>query len=502
MDKYFGQHEMPRRPHLVQGKAGVAGEVDDLRKDLQSAFARVEADMEGAGNLVTTGVQHLWADGDIGDDNNDGLTEATPKKTILGVAALFPLIIKHPTIANLRGTFSEFAQIRGLMVNDRILFDGGPDTVVVSGPHVADIATSTHVGLSTLSMTTDEHFGYWIRFLDGPLAGLRYSVNANDATSFRTNRNFSPVPQVGDSFQIERPATQILSTGGYSGIQCIFNGRAQINYSRLHFFGPNAFVSLLGAIPVMQGCVLEQTGSAAGTAAVFEECDSVNLGFATGVVVSDPNGSILVDSTYRVGTSFRANGRITVTSSSAMYSEASQFQCSELGINSLRKARFRRGVRIRGATRIASSQLYNTEINTLDSDASYPPIQFDGATQGDGNGLTLIASSLIAAGPENVEFNGNAGHGVELRAGSLLAAKSDVVLAGSGNGGAGAYVNSGSQLLLQDGGSRPTVTGTAGELAISDPAAQETTWADVYDSNNPATVLSELSVVKKKSGAF
>jgi hypothetical protein len=215
--------------------------------------------------------------------------------------------------------------------------------------------------------------------------------------------------------------------------------------------------------------------------------------------VSDINGSILTDSTYRVGTSFKSKGKISVTASSGVFSESSQFQCSELGINSVQKMRFRRGVRVRGAMRIASSPLYNTGLNTLDADSGYPPIQIDDATD---NGLTLIASSLIAAGPENVEFKGNASHGVELRAGSLLAAKSDVVLGGSGNGGAGAYVNSGSQLLLQEGGAKPTVTGTVGELAISDPAAQESTWTDVYDNNTPASVLNELSLAKKKSGDF
>lgn len=57
--RYFGD-ERPAKPHLVDGKGGVAGEVDDLRKDVDSAFENLESqvwnDLRGA---VTSGAANL-----------------------------------------------------------------------------------------------------------------------------------------------------------------------------------------------------------------------------------------------------------------------------------------------------------------------------------------------------------------------------------------------------------------------------------------------------------
>ncbi len=41
-----GAGEGPARPHLVEGKRGVAGEVNDLRGDVDDAFERIEGEID------------------------------------------------------------------------------------------------------------------------------------------------------------------------------------------------------------------------------------------------------------------------------------------------------------------------------------------------------------------------------------------------------------------------------------------------------------------------
>jgi hypothetical protein len=55
---------------------------------------------------ATRQVSHFYADGTGGSDNNNGLSAATPKKTLQAVFDIVPDVIKHTVIIHLTGTFT------------------------------------------------------------------------------------------------------------------------------------------------------------------------------------------------------------------------------------------------------------------------------------------------------------------------------------------------------------------------------------------------------------
>lgn len=72
--------ERPDRPHLVRGKGGVAGEVDDLRGDVDNGFDAVKADIDS----ISVGYLRTLHVGKHGVDTNDG---KTPNSSFLTVGA-------------------------------------------------------------------------------------------------------------------------------------------------------------------------------------------------------------------------------------------------------------------------------------------------------------------------------------------------------------------------------------------------------------------------------
>jgi hypothetical protein len=83
-------------------------------------------------------------------------------------------------------------------------------------------------------------------------------------------------------------------------------------------------------------------------------------------------------------------------------------------------------------------------------------------------------------------------HGIEIEH-SLL--KFSKATPGSGNAGAGVYAHSGSAVTIKD-GSPPTLTGTVGDFAVSNPAVQEGTWAQV-DAGTKFTISDEMTLIKE-----
>jgi hypothetical protein len=83
-------------------------------------------------------------------------------------------------------------------------------------------------------------------------------------------------------------------------------------------------------------------------------------------------------------------------------------------------------------------------------------------------------------------------HGIEVIQGYL---KMVGVVIGSGHGGAGCYAHSTSVVHITD-GSPPTLTGTVGELAISDPAEEQVTWAQL-DAGIKVSIAAENTSAKE-----
>jgi hypothetical protein len=115
----------------------------------------------------------------------------------------------------------------------------------------------------------------------------------------------------------------------------------------------------------------------------------------------------------------------------------------------------------------------------------YRPVKFDGSP---GNGMDIINTQMsLAAG---VEFSDNAAHGIECNR-SLLQMSGVVI--GSGNAGAGCYAHGTSTVQIAD-GSTPTLTGTVGDVAVSDPAVEDITWAEVDAGDRLASAAQHTTV--------
>jgi hypothetical protein len=72
------------------------------------------------------------------------------------------------------------------------------------------------------------------------------------------------------------------------------------------------------------------------------------------------------------------------------------------------------------------------------------------------------------------------------------------IVSGSGNTGAGLYAHRGSTVLANS-GAMPTVTGTVGDVAISNPAAEEATWGTVASTPQaPANTNTLVDAVAEK----
>ena len=93
---------------------------------------------------------------------------------------------------------------------------------------------------------------------------------------------------------------------------------------------------------------------------------------------------------------------------------------------------------------------------------------------------------------DDITISDNTEHGMELLSSSV---KFLDAVAGTGNGGAGIYAHSGSEVIITS-GNTPTLTGTVGNIAISDPTIEDATWADV-DAGNEVAIAQEMTIVKE-----
>jgi hypothetical protein len=114
---------------------------------------------------------------------------------------------------------------------------------------------------------------------------------------------------------------------------------------------------------------------------------------------------------------------------------------------------------------------------------------------GSGVGVTAINSTvkLLSAGTVTIGDHGS--HGIELDNSRLQISSASAVLSGTGNGGVGIYAHSGSKVSYPA-GSAPTITGTVGDIAITDPATEDLTWAEL-DAAGKAVIASEDVILKK-----
>jgi len=430
---------------------------------------------------VTTAELHVYANGTSGNDANDGLTVSTPKLTLDAVFALVPDIVKHNTCVHLAGTFNEpgyvylTKYVNGVMA---LVIDGGDSWTVVDdngGNKYAAIAGSSvsQLVVASTPWTTDQRFGYVVRVLTGTAAGQMRSVYSNSTNTLVVQADFSPAPAVGDTFDIVRPTTTISASTNSGGIT-IFRSTGQFYVQRLYLSGTKATLGAYESSTLIVASVVSDS--------TYNY--TIDCGRATNVTVSsyikDTSQTNFPTSTlHKICVALRA-GRITacwminafLTHLLAKNLKLISVQYLWLG-----------GCRILGPC--TWSDVYSGPesifTNGRQTQISNPA----------GVGISAY-NSQFAPAAGGLSVSSCAGHGIELNH-SMFKALGDVQ--GSGNTGAGVYAHNCSVVNIKH-GAAPTLTGTVGDLAITSPTVQESTWAAI-DAGTPVAIAAEMTMAKE-----
>lgn len=437
---------------------------------------------------VTTGELHVYADGTSGDDANDGLSAATPKKTLQAAFDLVPNFINHWTTLHASGTFEEAdgrLTISARNLQSSLIITGDFAVTAVDDNVGSNYtATAPETGISNIGdtvsavWTVDEHKGYWVEFLDGPLIGKMAMVYSNTADTLVFSKDQSESPAAGSQFRIVRPTTTINADTTY-GIFSVFGcvGDGSIYFQNLFLTGSKVGLSAYNNLSrVYATQIIQPTGR--------EWSYRKTFGGGNAVSVIQYNNGVYTFTLNEIGVSL-----LTATFSMRAATELRLSNSVLTLIAAVNCTLFHRG-----GNRIAKA-IYETcaDYDAQGSDfmfkyAGYRENLFGGSS---GPAIKFVGSTVrINAGSLTVSDSGS--HGIEAQSSFL---KIEGVITGTGNAGAGVYAHSGSVVHIKD-GSPPTLTGTVGDLAVSDPAVEEETWANI-DGGAAVAVLTEMTMAKK-----
>jgi len=446
---------------------------------------------------VTTAELHVYANGTTGDDANDGLTALTPKLTLQAVFDLVPDVVKHNVAVHLSGTFSEFGQVQfNKQIIDKVtvVIDGGVDLSVVAddggSPWVADISSTSSLGLSTAGWVADAYAGYMLEVIDGPAAGQTRLVQSNSTTTITPVRNFSVDPGAAQ-FRIVKPATVLTNTVGYG---VLYIASSNFDTSLGYMFLQNLTLSGTKTEVFLRGASLRQYLS--------HIVDETTTSGAYITASNAPNLTVSADrlnlSTFaqetdigysHAGLGHRNTSRAFMSASGRSFLSIQGSYITSLDLRSFSVMNFvNKGTRI---VKISLSRVNAAIAKALTSFANIVNTSGYATTKIGGSdvGILLVDSTLrIGSG---VDISGCSSHGIEALHSRL---DLDGAVTGTGNGGAGVYAHSNSTVLIKN-GSPPTLTGAVGDLS-TDGTTEATTWADV-DAGDAYNDAIEGVVVKE-----
>lgn len=430
--------------------------VDELETAVDAAADSI-TELESHAYVYKTAVadSHIYVDGSAGNDSNDGLTALTPLLTLTAAFAKVPFLVDlYNVVIHLTGTFNNAGTNVTLACsgtsNKVVLIDGGSDVTVLSGPHTADISSTSTIGLTSLTLTPDQYRGHWVQILDGALAGQTVQIHSHDATTVTFMGNLSSAP-TGASFQIVRPATTIsgtsilrtqISGGVVFQMQRVFMSGSG---TRLILQGPNTTQALVG--------VLYSGGAFSATGLV-----SLALG---ATIIRNPASPEAVDSTQKLGFSHLPGaGAITVTGCVGVSSQMGVISAINLiGCVNCNFLSVRLGSASSGAFTVTASTITLRSLSAAYRDSSI-------------ENVTAMLSSSTCSVTGALSLSGMASHGIDLQRSTLSATS---VISGSGLGGAGVYAHDFSLVSYT---AAPTVTGTVGDCS-TDGTTQASTWAAI-----------------------
>lgn len=426
---------------------------------------------------------HIYVDATSGSDSNDGLSWATAKQTIQAGVDILPGFIRHNSSLHLKGTFTDEPVLTGKTVEPfaTLIVDGGNDKVILGGPYTADISSVSSVGDSGQSWTVDEWAGYHVEVTSGPAAGELNLIHSNTATTLIPMQDWSVDPGAGATFRISRPSTSFVGTGGYVYFAIDIDGGGFLRMQNMFFDGPTTYLSSFGAVGVL-ACSNMIFNTSSGPA--------VNIGnmynFYPDLAVRDPD-TFAFDGTQTGGLSNRNGGYVAILNVNRVtFGPGFLKDVRVTGCGIWQAVDY--GGRVQGLLLEGCKQTYGGGWRQR---SGYAQAQCDSSPSGGtalGNGVLAKRSSLIM---RDVVLTDNDSHGLEMY-------QSDVeflgAISGSGNGGAGTYTHTGSSLVTKS-GSTPTVTGSVGEISVSNPAAQEATWSSLSSGN--VAIATEMTLVKE-----
>lgn len=439
------------------------------------------------------GVVHLYANANTGSDSNTGETADQPKLTLTAVFDLIPEFVRRGlsvgssgVVVHLTGTFTEtLAYIPGTVSDanaSTITINGEDPFEVVAGPFTADSSSVANIADSGQSWADDEHMGYWVEILSGSAAGNIHPVAKNDGTTITPTRNFSADPG-NVQFQIVRPGT-VIDLGSGSG-QMIMNGTLNATYQLQN-------IRLRSQIAIQSGrleTVLVQADMRnSDDRAIWANGRGSQL-FTNLTRVSPTTGAydfsewgIVTGGLGVAKGEVRADRGATINlAGSSIKGDLQLFSCNISG-NLLYQ-----GANVRGGLFVTA---VNEQRYALTRPASgFAPVEIRNAASAGkslGVGIRLLNSSISMDAATIKDCDS---HAIEAM-GSFLNLTFGVV-GGTGNTGAGVYAHWTSTVLART-TAMPTVTGTVGDVSVTNPAAQQDTWANI--ASTPLVVASELTM--------
>lgn len=443
---------------------------------------------------VTTAELQVYGNGTTGDDDNDGLTAAAPKKTRAATLALIPDIVKHNCAVNFAGSFTTAEQINFTrVVEDAMIVVTGADAWTIVDDNSGSKYTTTGASVSSLvvaaaAWTVDAHMGLYARILTGAAAGEIIMVQKNTADTITPQKDFAANPGVGATFELVEPATNINVSAGTDSMSFSIIGsgtgtyKAGLYLQRLTTKGTKPSITVIGctAYVYLSNLCLRSTKS---TALWFLH----TVYGATTEWAIDPTTFELVwpQTTYGgvfvnggSGPGFKANTCLKLWFDALISKTGSEIQ----NINLLYVSN---GWWLKGANRFRS----------LSTDDSYglrgvvAGYATGGAVNAAGAGITFEGCSLV-----NVEaglYSDSLTHGLEAVSSYV---RMDGVVAGASNGGFGMYAHTGSDVTIVD-GSAPTLTGMDGDFSF-DGTTEASSWADI-DAGTAISDITEMSMCKE-----
>lgn len=326
---------------------------------------------------------------------------------------------------------------------------------------VRTITTASGTGVvvtdSTLSMTTDQYFGAWIRFITGAATGQRRLCFANSATTLTPNAPFAAIG-IGDTFVVEKNAVTVTWPG-----DMLLLG-AQINMIGIKWLAPTSAASgfsgrfLIGAGTAVnaEACTWDMVNNKNWLMPAGSVCNCQSEQTTTGVNSTDPI----------FNTALRFSAGCTILNA-AMGQSQSQLRghLALSNVDGLTNS-FALGSQTQLATLAAKNFSATVILGAVFRVApiSAMPGFIHGPHSSGGTSPLMAAFSNAVIRLDFMDLSTSGGDGIQAQEGGVIDLQR---VTGTGNAGKGATAANGGQVFLRTSGgnAQATVTGTGGDTA-------------------------------------